>query len=225
MLNIKIDKIIKSRRRTFSIEIKKDGSVILRAPHRATGVDMKKVIDDKQDWICKTQKKILDKYSKVKPKEFKNGEEFLFLGEKIKLLIDEKISTTMFIPEDGFFMPAFCEEKSKSIFLEWYKSKAFEVINERVKYYSEIHGFKCAKIRISNAERIWGSCAASGNISFSWRLIMAPLPVIDYVVAHELAHLAHRDHSRRFWGKVAEIIPDFKKRRKWLKENEHLFIL
>lgn len=225
MLNIKIDKIIKSRRRTFSIEIKKDGSVILRAPKRATGEDMKKVIDNKRDWICKTQKKILDKYSKVTPKEFKNGEEFLFLGEKINLLIDEKISTTMFIPDDGFFMPAFCEEKAKNVFLEWYKNKAFEVINERVKYYSGIFGFKYAKIRISNAEKIWGSCSAKGNISFSWRLIMAPLPVIDYVVAHELAHLEQRNHSRRFWGKVAEIIPDFKKRRKWLKENEHLFIL
>lgn len=225
MTEVKVDKIIKSRRRTFSIEIKKDGSVILRAPKRATGEDLKKVIDDKRGWICKTQKKILDKYTKVKPKEFKNGEEFLFLGEKIKLLIDEKINSTIFIPEDGFFMPALYEEKAKNVFLEWYKNKAFEVISKRVKYYSGIFGFKYAKIRISNAEKIWGSCAANGNISFSWRLIMAPLTVIDYVVAHELAHLEHRNHSKRFWGKVADIIPDFKKRRKWLKENEYLFVV
>ena len=82
-----------------------------------------------------------------------------------------------------------------------------------------------AKIRISNARTRWGSCGFNANLSFSWRLVMAPLPVIDYVVAHELAHLMHKNHSQRFWAAVRALFPDYEVHKKWLKLNGHLLVL
>jgi len=96
---------------------------------------------------------------------------------------------------------------------------AREKINERCHYFSELTGYRPVAVKISNARKRWGSCGAKGMINFSWRLAMAPPPVIDYVVVHELVHLIERNHSSHFWRRVAEIIPDHRLHRRWLREN------
>jgi predicted metal-dependent hydrolase len=78
---------------------------------------------------------------------------------------------------------------------------------------------KPVAIKITEARKRWGSCGSKGTLNFSWRLIMAPMEVIDYVIVHELAHIGQLNHSPTYWRKVAEILPDYKKREKWLKEN------
>ncbi len=99
---------------------------------------------------------------------------------------------------------------------------AREKIVERCRYFSELTGYRPVSVSISSARSRWGSCGAKGTINFSWRLAMAPPEVIDYVVVHELVHLIERNHSARFWRRVAEIIPDHKLHRRWLRENGHL---
>ncbi|MFC1568317.1 M48 family metallopeptidase [Candidatus Margulisiibacteriota bacterium] len=96
---------------------------------------------------------------------------------------------------------------------------AKKIIPQRVKYYSEMTGLKPACVRISSARKRWGSCGAKGTLNFAWRLVLAPPPVIDYVVVHELVHLVERDHSRRFWSRVGEVMPDYKVQRRWLRSN------
>ncbi|HVN67745.1 MAG TPA: M48 family metallopeptidase [Candidatus Sulfotelmatobacter sp.] len=100
--------------------------------------------------------------------------------------------------------------------------EAEKVVRERCGWFAARTGWQPAGIRISNARRRWGSCGINGTLHFSWRLARAPLPVIDYVVVHELAHLAERNHSRRFWAKVAAVLPDFRRQRRWLRKNGHL---
>jgi hypothetical protein len=77
-------------------------------------------------------------------------------------------------------------------------------------------------IRITDARQRWGSCTHKGGLNFSWRLIQAPPKIVDYVVVHELVHISQPDHSKKFWNKVREILPDYERRRKWLRENERL---
>ena len=77
---------------------------------------------------------------------------------------------------------------------------------------------KYDKIIITGAMKRWGSCSSKGNLNFAWRLVMAPIDIIDYVVVHELSHIVHRNHSKRFWEQVETIFPDYKIKRKWLKE-------
>ena len=112
--------------------------------------------------------------------------------------------------------------QGRQLFIEWYKKRSREYIEEMVNRYSQTLGLNPGGIRISNALCRWGSCSSDNHLSFSWRLIMAPCSIIDYVVVHELTHMKEKNHSMRFWGLVAKTIPDYKKQRLWLKENGHL---
>lgn len=104
------------------------------------------------------------------------------------------------------------------------KKNAKDLLHSRVIYFSNKFGLQYNKVKINNAKKRWGSCTSKGNLNFCWRLAMAPLMVIDYVVVHELSHLEHKDHSKRFWKKVEDILPNYKEQRKWLKDNGHLLV-
>lgn len=108
---------------------------------------------------------------------------------------------------------------------ENYRERAAEIIGLRARIMAEAHGFNYSRVRISNARSRWGSCSSKGTLSFTWRLMMAPEWVIDYVVAHELAHLEHRNHSRHFWFLVSQLHPQFKEARRWLRDNQHIMLL
>jgi predicted metal-dependent hydrolase len=116
-------------------------------------------------------------------------------------------------------------DSAAKVFELWYRQNARQILHERVKVYSQQHGFQYQSIRITSARTRWGSCSASRSLNFSWRLIMAPLEVVDYVVVHELVHTVVHNHSKRFWKKVERILPDYNERRKWLRKNgSHLMI-
>jgi len=86
-------------------------------------------------------------------------------------------------------------------------------------------GLRYNRIKITNALKTWGSCSHQGNLNFTWRLIMAPLNVVDYVVVHELIHLDEKNHSRTFWEKVEILMPGYKEHKEWLKKNGHILKL
>ena len=106
-----------------------------------------------------------------------------------------------------------------------YRAAAKRYIYERVEYYLPITGGHYSSIRISDPKTRWGSCSSNGTLSFSWRLMLAPPRVLDYVVIHELCHLTYMDHSKLFWKKVESIDPDYKEHRRWLKENGDSLLL
>lgn len=102
-----------------------------------------------------------------------------------------------------------------------YRDAAKDYIPKRVEYYHQFTGGSYQKITIRDQKTRWGSCSSNGTLSFSFRLMMAPPRVLDYVVVHELCHLKHMNHSKEFWNMVENILPDYKEHRKWLKENGH----
>ena len=95
-------------------------------------------------------------------------------------------------------------------------------IHARCMWFSMTTGYTPKSIRITDASQRWGSCTSTGGLNFSWRLIQAPLEIVDYVIVHELVHLRQPDHSKKFWAKVKEMMPDYERRREWLMENERL---
>lgn len=115
------------------------------------------------------------------------------------------------------------EEKSaQTLALEKrYRDAAGDYIPKRVEYYHQFTGGNYQKVTIRDQKTRWGSCSSNGTLSFSFRLMMAPPRVLDYVVVHELCHLTHMNHSKEFWNMVETILPDYKEHRKWLKENGH----
>lgn len=116
-------------------------------------------------------------------------------------------------------------DKAPIVFERWYREQAHKVISERVQWYAAKHGYSWKQIKITSARRRWGSCSAGGRLSFAWRLVMAPMPVIDYVLVHELVHLQVKNHSKKFWGRVGVIMPDYKQKIEWLEKNGHLLNL
>ena len=110
--------------------------------------------------------------------------------------------------------------------IQWYQQQAKEIIGGRVWHYARIMNVQPQTIAIRNQRRIWGSCDyRKKSIRLNWQIVMTPLSVIDYVVVHELCHLAVPNHSPRFWRKVAQVIPDYLHRQKWLKDNAWELIL
>lgn len=113
------------------------------------------------------------------------------------------------------------EQKQIQALEKRYRDAAKEYIPKRVAYYHQFTGGHYEKITIRDQKTRWGSCSGTGNLSFNFRLMLAPPRVLDYVVVHELCHLTHMNHSRDFWNMVERILPDYKEQRKWLKENGH----
>ena len=100
-----------------------------------------------------------------------------------------------------------------------YRNAAKEYFTKRVEHYIQITGGTYTRITIRDQKTRWGSRSSSGTLSFNYRLMYAPLKVLDYVVVHELCHITHMNHSKEFWNMVASILPDYKESRNWLKEH------
>ena len=98
-------------------------------------------------------------------------------------------------------------------------AQAMKLIPQKVRYYAPIIGVTYGRITIRNQRTRWGSCSGKGNLNFNCLLLLMPEEVLDYVVVHELCHRKEMNHSARFWEEVEKILPDYRQRRKWLKDN------
>jgi hypothetical protein len=192
----------------------------VRAPFHAPAGAIRNFISEKSAWI---DRKLAEAAARPKfyPREFKDGETFLFRGGSHLLsIVDAQAAPLAF---DGTFR---ITKKSlpdaRRIFMVWYKSQASVLIRQRLNKYASSSGIACGEFNVTGARSRWGSCSAKGRLNFSWRLAMAPDHVLDYVVVHELAHLEHRNHSRRFWDRVGNILPSYLDSERWIKDHGHL---
>ncbi len=217
MTQIEVNKLTRSKRRTIALIVERDGTLTVRAPIRASQVLIQQFIHEKTDWILRTQQK-MKLVVPTATHQYVEGENFLYLGSSFDLkLVKPQRPALQF--ENGFSLSQTAQTKGESTFTRWYKARAHEVISERLQEYANKYGFTPKQVKISSAKTRWGSCSPDGTLNFTWRLVMSPLEVIDYVVVHELAHLRVKNHSRKFWSVVEKIYPKYKKQRKWLRDN------
>ena len=100
-------------------------------------------------------------------------------------------------------------------------TKAKRIIPSRVRYYADLMGLEYGSITIRMQKTRWGSCSSKKNLNFNCLLMRTPDDIIDYVVVHELCHLKEMNHSKRFWSEVEKVLPDYKERRKWLRDHQN----
>jgi predicted metal-dependent hydrolase len=204
--------------------INEDAALIVNAPFNTSEEVINKVVLKYMDRLQKTQKEIQLRNLKFKKKEFINGERFLYLGNYYNLkLVDNREILLDF--KDEFLLSKNYLSYAKNIFIIWYKRRAYETISQMVREYAQKRGSKYNKINITNAQKRWGSCSRQGNLCFTWRLILAPLPIVYSVVVHELTHLEVKNHSKAFWNKVRSLDPKYKEHKNWLKNNGYLLRL
>jgi predicted metal-dependent hydrolase len=151
-------------------------------------------------------------------KEVVNGESAPYLGVDYRIELAQTPSGTVEF-DHRFVVPPSRQTKRREVLRDWYVARAKEKILERVARYARTLGVTFASARIVNSRYRWGSCTVKDNLSFNWRLIKAPLFVIDYVIIHELAHLMEPNHTPRFWSIVRAHAPTMEKARTWLKEH------
>ena len=212
----------KRRRKTISLYIKEDGRIVICVPYHTPKGEIEGFIKERESWVIK---KISEKERSIKETEkaFIPGEKFLYLGESYPLEIGDtnqkglplKLSFGKFILDKDHL------EEARDLFIHWYKREAKEKIEGRVHYFSNRLQLFPKGLKITSAKYRWGSCSRDSRLSLSWRIIMAPLSVIDYVLIHELVHIKEKNHSKRFWTYLEAILPDYRKHRLWLKENGH----
>ena len=225
-----IFKIVRSnRRKTLGIYIDPRRGVVVRCPQFLKVDEIVAVVRKRAQWIIEKEEVVKNHSQLNSVKEFVSGESFPYLGRQYRL----KVRKTSFEKEErcklinGRFLVEIdrqldgerVKEIVKKALMNWYLERAHEKIPVRVELYARQIGSWPERVEIKNYKRQWGSCSYNGVIRFNWKIIMAPVTILDYVIVHELCHLIYPNHSARFWQKVQTIIPNYKKRRDKLKEH------
>ena len=218
----------RKRRKTISLQISDKSELVIAAPHFTPISEINRFVQEKQKWIHQAIKKNKEELIKNKAKEYISGERFYYLGESFPLetFFEKNEKEGLVFWDNSFYLNApDVEAKKREYFIKWYKSKAREYFAERVNFYSQELNLRVKSVRVTSAEKRWGSCSGENNLSFSFRLIMAPPHVIDYVIVHELMHIKEKSHSSRFWQLMESAMPQYKLRRRWFKDNNSKFAL
>ncbi|MEM6413053.1 MAG: SprT family zinc-dependent metalloprotease [Pseudomonadota bacterium] len=206
---------VKVNRRAKRIILRVDeisGDVIATAPSKAKINDAVKFANEKAAWIKRQR-------SKRQPAHpFVAGRVFPFCGNPVRIVLNGGPRQPANLHNGQLEIGGDAEHVNRRV-TEWLKRKARSYLSEKVDHYTERLGAKHGPIRIKDTRSRWGSCASDGTIAFSWRIIMAPRPIIDYVAAHECAHLIHMNHSPAFWQLVESLDVDAGAAREWF--NRH----
>ena len=216
------------RKKTISVQISSKAEVVVSAPHFTKDYEIDRFVQEKQNWIQKTIQKQKATQLQNMGKEFVSGENFYYLGMPypLEIFFQKNLPAGLVFWSNRFYLN--CPEDQfnrKKYFIIWYKTKAKEYFTGRAGYFGKILQLQPHSIRITSAKTRWGSCSGENNLAFSFRLIMAPPAVIDYVIVHELMHIKEKSHSSKFWKLIEAVRPEYKLHRRWLKENGHKFIL
>ena len=210
-----------SNRKTLNISVERDRSIIVRAPHYLTEDKIDKAVQSKRQWI-KEKLNHTQKYPILsESKEFVSGETLMYLGKNYQLLVvDDEIDGIDF--DRRFKISKSNQSNANELFKKWYLSQALKKIAPLATKYAKSLGVEYNQFKTSEMKYRWGSCTPANNIIFNWRIIKAPMYVLEYLVAHELVHLIEDNHTPRFWNILSIQVPNYKKSKNWLKKNGQL---
>lgn len=221
-------------KRSLGLTLKMNGTIRVSAPKGLALSKIRDFVASQEAWIESNLKRYESVREAYPQKRMSEGETFPFLGEQLSLTFEAVHKKPGFKIQDGRLIcgiradawPSFDPNDSHPDLIQplvaFYKARSREVLGHSVQKFSERMGLFPTGLSFRAQRTRWGSCSSKGRISLNWKLIVAPIETIDYVVVHELAHLKFYDHSQAFWRLVATQSPDFAHRREWLKQNQFL---
>ena len=210
-------------RKTLAIQVEPVDKILVLSPIGLPEEIIKDKVKSKSRWIIKKLLDFKDMGYLPFNREFVNGEAFMYLGRNysLQLLLDKNLQRIKVGLSDGklsISTPTKEQPILKKAMEKWYRREAKKIILKRLEFYKPKFAIETRIIKIKEQKKRWGSCTSKGDLLFNWRTIMAPSPVIDYIIVHEMSHLANKNHSLQFWKSIENILPDYKNRRKWLKD-------
>ncbi|WP_092353639.1 M48 family metallopeptidase [Collimonas sp. OK242] len=219
--------LLRSKRRSIGFLISDDG-LRVTAPKWVTLGDIEIAIREKKRWIFTKLSEYRDRSTRrMQPQMvWRDGAALPYMGRNITLRIHATQRAGIHFDETSeqliVCLPADAgEQQLKDRVLGWLQLEAKRVFAERLPIYAEKLGVSYRSFALSSATTQWGSCTSEGKIRLNWRLMHFALPLIDYVIAHELSHLREMNHSPRFWATVQSIFPEFETARKTLRDSAH----
>jgi predicted metal-dependent hydrolase len=222
----------KAFRRTLTISLKPNAPIRVRAPLRTPLAKIQEFLEQKEAWIEKHMQNFKELSEKFPKKQLVQSETFPFLGQTLSLRFVPTPLKQVFFSRHEKHLQLHLPEKIwndvsdqelQSYFpklQKFYQREAEKLIRERIHIWSNQMQLFPKALKFRNQKTRWGSCTSKGSIQINWRLIGAPLEVIDYILIHELAHLKHMNHSKDFWQLVETHCPELSTHEKWLKENQ-----
>lgn len=216
-IEIKIEKT--DRRKTLSIFIERDGSVRVLAPASSSDDVIEKAVKAKQYQIFTKLAKWKELNQGKVNRQFVNGQSFLYFGRNYRLSIVENQEVPLKLSQGYLTLDKSKLTKAQDVFKQFYKEKAEQKIKERLKQIEEKFQENPASIKVMELQNRWASWTPKHNLNFHWKCAMAPVPVIDYIITHEMVHLKYPNHSPEFWNELDKKMPNFKEHENWLKQN------
>ncbi len=213
--------LVRSRRKTASIYIERDGQVSILVPDKLTDRQVEALVESKRKCIYKSLAEWQDLNARRVHRDYVNGEGFLYLGRSYRLKLVSDLAEPLML-KDGYF----CLRTSNgslpdadAAFKAFYRAKGVVRIPPRVAFYQAKMDVEPKAVRVIELKHRWASCSPGGNLNFHWKCMMAPLTILDYIVVHELAHLVYPNHTKAFWNEVDKVMPVFQERKEWLRVN------
>jgi predicted metal-dependent hydrolase len=215
------------RRKTAYISVNPDCSVRILVPSALTDEKIIELVNRKSRWIRTKIAHFQEINHNQKQREYVSGESFTYLGRNYRLKINSGgMSETVKLMNGRFniYLPPEITDFDRERFVvdqltSWYKERAIIRLRQKTVRYAKQLGVVPVSVGLRDYKSQWGSCQTDGKIYYNWKIIIAPHSIVDYVAVHELCHLVYHDHSKQFWKLLETIIPDYIKRKKWLKVN------
>lgn len=219
--------IYSPRKKTMELVIGLDTGFIVKAPDTMSKEQVVINLKQKNQWIVNNLDKMNEVIRNETQKEFVSGEKFLYKGKHYRMkviTVDEEIVPSLTFTHSKIIVhvptsvPEFDYPRIiQPLFIDFYQEKAEKVIRQRARKYLLYFDGKPSLIKVQSLKHKWGSCSKTNQLRFNWRVVMAKMSIIDYVIVHELCHTKFKDHSKAFWNEVQKILPDYEERKEWLR--------
>lgn len=209
--------IKRSNRKTASIYIERDGTVSLYAPESLTDAGINEILTKNEYQIHKyLAKRELLNANKVE-REPVNGQSYLYLGRNYYLQFMDELKD-LELKGRYFYAPTHEKENLHQLFKNFYREKGKSFITPRAQIYAEKMDLQIAEIAVLELKNRWASCSSrKSRLNFHWKVLMAPVSVIEYLIVHELAHLKFTNHDSSFWNEIDKVIPNYQEKVEWLR--------
>ncbi|MFZ5633520.1 MAG: M48 family metallopeptidase [Bacillota bacterium] len=215
---------VSGRAKNLRLEVDAESGLQVVVPERFNAAGLEAVLRRKQGWILDK----LDHFARLTESRRllrrQGGGRVLYRGREHQVEIKTGTGPAS-VQADGeklvVTVPGGAEGQAGAVLEQWLRRMARLVIKQRLEALSRRLNLAFHRVFIRDQKTRWGSCSRRKNLNFNWRLVMAPPPVLDYIVVHELMHLVEPNHSTRFWALVEEVCPDYKAHRAWIRKNGH----
>jgi len=211
------------RRKRLGLVVAEKG-VEVRIPQRCAERHGHQFLRENITWVREQLRRAAQRQSQVPDHHFAFGARFPWLGKSLEL---DRAARAADACIDGEYIQLYCrlrepdEAQLQAALQKLYQREALALLTEKSRYFAGLLGLQFAAVKVRRTKSKWGHCTLRGELQYNWLVCLAPEPVVDYLVIHEVCHLRHHNHSRAFWDLVGTLCPDYRNLRRWLKENGH----